>query len=274
MTLMPVVRISISVDCSTNSGAERWIGSVWVASTGPRSSTGSPMTLMMRPNVAWPTGIVIGAPVSDTSWPRVIPSVESMAMVRTSFSPRCCATSNTSDLPAFCVRRADRMVGRSESKWTSTTAPITCVTVPTLFLLMRTSLFSRFSHRFRAGDDFDQFLGDLRLTGAIDLDRVAIDHLARVARGAVHGGHLRTLEAGVAFQKRTVDLHRQVARQQQRQQFVLVGLEIIDGAAGIGGLAAGVDREGNELAAGDFLRHRRLEAVVDDGADVVGAFLE
>ena len=30
MTLMPVVRISISVDCSVNSGAERWIGSVWV----------------------------------------------------------------------------------------------------------------------------------------------------------------------------------------------------------------------------------------------------
>ena len=33
-------------------------------STGPASSTGSPMTFMMRPSVSSPTGTVIGAPVS------------------------------------------------------------------------------------------------------------------------------------------------------------------------------------------------------------------
>jgi hypothetical protein len=51
------------------------------------------MTLMMRPSVCGPTGTRIGAPVSRTSMPRTSPSVLSMAMQRTVFSPRCCATS-------------------------------------------------------------------------------------------------------------------------------------------------------------------------------------
>ena len=37
------------------------------SSIGPASSTGSPMTLMMRPSVSSPTGTEIGAPVSVTS---------------------------------------------------------------------------------------------------------------------------------------------------------------------------------------------------------------
>ena len=41
----------------------------------------------MRPRVAWPTGTVIGAPVSSTSAPRGIPSVESMATARTRSLP-------------------------------------------------------------------------------------------------------------------------------------------------------------------------------------------
>ena len=47
---------------------------------GPASSTGSPMTFMMRPSVSSPTGTAIGRPVSVTSWPRTRPSVESMAI--------------------------------------------------------------------------------------------------------------------------------------------------------------------------------------------------
>src|SRR5438552_2629870 len=62
---------------------------------GPASSTGSPITFMMRPSVPVPTGTVIGPPVSETSWPRTRPSAVSIAMVRTVDSPRCCATSST-----------------------------------------------------------------------------------------------------------------------------------------------------------------------------------
>ena len=89
MTLMPVTRIELSVDWSMNSGALAWIGALCVWSTGPRSSIGSPTTLRMRPSVAGPTGTVICAPVSRTDWPRVRPSVASIAIVRTVFSPKC-----------------------------------------------------------------------------------------------------------------------------------------------------------------------------------------
>ena len=79
---------------------------------GPASSTGSPTTFMMRPSVPSPTGTAIGSPVSVTSWPRTRPSVVSIAMVRTVFSPRCWATSSTRRLPWFSVSSAFRIAGR------------------------------------------------------------------------------------------------------------------------------------------------------------------
>ena len=99
MTLMPVTRIAASVDWSTKAGASAWIGAIMSLPIGPRSSIGSPMTFMMRPSVFGPTGTRICEPVALTVWPRVRPSVESMAIVRTTFSPRCCATSRTRRLP-------------------------------------------------------------------------------------------------------------------------------------------------------------------------------
>src|SRR5712671_3752673 len=97
---------------------------------GPASSTGSPITFMMRPSVPTPTGTMIGLPVSPTSWPRTRPSAVSMAMVRTVDSPRCCATSSTRRLPPFCVSSAFRMAGRWPADCTSTTAPMTWVMRP------------------------------------------------------------------------------------------------------------------------------------------------
>lgn len=49
---------------------------------------GSPMTFMILPKVSGPTGILMGAPVSRTFWPRTRPSVPSMAIVLTVFSPQ------------------------------------------------------------------------------------------------------------------------------------------------------------------------------------------
>ncbi len=82
---------------------------------GPRSSIGSPMTFMMRPSVLGPTGTRICEPVAVTRWPRVRPSVASMAMVRTIFSPRCWATSSTRRLPLLSVSSAARIGGSSPS---------------------------------------------------------------------------------------------------------------------------------------------------------------
>lgn len=67
-----------------NSGGSAWIGANVVALTGPRSSMGSPVTLMIRPRVPWPTGILMGAPVSSASAPRTRPSVPVYIVSRTS----------------------------------------------------------------------------------------------------------------------------------------------------------------------------------------------
>ena len=90
----------------------------------------------MRPKVSGPTGIMIGSPVSTTWVPRTSPSVVSIAIVRTVFSPRCCATSSTRVRPASSMCSAVRIAGNSPSKCTSTTAPMTWVMVPMLFLAM------------------------------------------------------------------------------------------------------------------------------------------
>ena len=94
------------------------------------------MTLRMRPKVSGPTGTEIGAPVSTALNPLTRPSVVSIAIVRTVFSPICCATSSTSVRPSISTVSAFRIAGLSPSNWTSHTAPRTCVMMPTLFLAM------------------------------------------------------------------------------------------------------------------------------------------
>jgi len=56
---------------------------------GPLSSIGSPITFIILPRVSGPTGIVIGPPVSRTTYPLTKPSVESIAIVLTLESPKC-----------------------------------------------------------------------------------------------------------------------------------------------------------------------------------------
>src|SRR5215212_3886573 len=252
MTLIPVTRMAASVDWSTNSGASAWIGIDRSLPIGPRSSIGSPMTFMIRPRVLGPTGTSICDPVVLTDWPRVRPSVESMAMVRTTFSPRCCATSSTRRLPRLSVSSAARIGGSSPSKATSTTAPITCATRPTRLLVcagafgvvraaafgaaflrglvgaavaMRvSSCLSVRLERFGARDDFDELGGDHRLALAVVLDRQPVDHVAGVARRIVHRRHLRTVESGLVLEQSAVDLDGDVARQQRFQDCFLVGL--------------------------------------------------
>src|SRR5271156_2872722 len=194
---------------------------------GPASSTGSPITFMMRPSVPAPTGTMIGLPVSPTSWPRTRPSAVSIAMVRTVDSPRCWATSSTRRLPPFCVSSAFRMAGRCPSNCTSTTAPMTCVTRPVwlagvaikLSPSNSQSLDNRRSdrcvsplHRLGAGDDFNQLLGDHGLTGAVVNQGLLADHVAGVAGSVVHRAHLGSVEGGVVLQERAENLHRNIAR--------------------------------------------------------------
>ena len=61
MTFSPVSKTSVCVDWSTNSGAGRWMGYVVSGTTVSPGSIAWPSTLKIRPNVALPTGTVIGA---------------------------------------------------------------------------------------------------------------------------------------------------------------------------------------------------------------------
>src|ERR1051326_9521521 len=250
------------------------MGEVYVCAIGPASSMGSPITFMMRPKVAGPTGTRMGPPVSVTTWPRTRPSVESIAIARTVFSPRCWATSNTrrTVLPVrastFVVSSAFRIAGRLPSNCTSTTAPMICVRRPLelgVCAFMAVS-FSKRSNGRSAGDDLNQLLGDLRLAGAVHLNGKRFDEVACVARGAVHCGHLCGEEAGLVFQERGQDLDGDVLGQQCGEDFILVGLVIIDGARGF--RIGGFDGGRNELHRSRRLRHNRFEAAVNQSDDV------
>jgi hypothetical protein len=131
MEYLPVIKSSAPEPYSSNDGASLWIGKNLVELIGPRSSIGSPMTLIILPSVSGPTGTMIGFPVSDTSCPLMRPSVESSAIVLTLLPPKCWATSRTSLISNPYTSRALRIGGRLPSNCTSTTAPITWEILPT-----------------------------------------------------------------------------------------------------------------------------------------------
>src|SRR5205823_2532833 len=146
----------------------------------------------------------------------------------TAFSPRCWATSNTrrTFLPVLgsvlVVSIAFRIAGSSPSNSTSTTAPMTWISLPLDLPVEGAMMFSLSLDRGSAGDDFDQLLGDLRLAGTVHLNGEGLDKVARIARGIVHRRHLGGKEAGLVLEQRGEELHRDVLRQQRLQDGVLV----------------------------------------------------
>jgi hypothetical protein len=128
------------------------------------------MTFMMRPSVPSPTGTEIGAPgVGDR-----LAAHQAFGRVHgdaaDGVSPRCWATSSTRRLPLLVVSSAFRIAGSAPSNCTSTTAPMTWVTLPALAGMEAFGAFAIVcltpgsSERLGARNDFDEFLGDLRLT--------------------------------------------------------------------------------------------------------------
>ena len=99
-TFIPVSSISESVPCCSKDGASLWIDSLNTsASNFSPSSTASPSTLKILPNVALPTGTWIGLPVSITSSPRLNPSVPDIATALTTLFPLWAWTSATNFSP-------------------------------------------------------------------------------------------------------------------------------------------------------------------------------
>ena len=83
-----------------------------------------------RRKVKNPKLTVIGEPVLSTSWPLTRPSVPSIAIVRTMFSPKCWATSSTNRTECPWTSSAVKIGGKPSSNLTSTTAPMTWHTCP------------------------------------------------------------------------------------------------------------------------------------------------
>src|SRR3954453_5170272 len=250
MTLMPVSNISWVGMRSSTVGAERWIGQRASSSTSTASpsSIGSPSRLKKRPSVTWPTGTVIGPPVSTTSIPRDRPSVVSMATARTRSSPRCCWTSQTrsafsvpetSSSSAGFVSRWTTMAwlisGSSSGKTASITTPVISSIRPTLrcssserssvrssVALMRVPLLAQ---RLGAGDDFHDLLGDLGLARAVHLERQVVDDLLRVVGGAAHRGHAGAVLGRGGLEQGAIDRDLHVVRDEALED--LLGARLV-----------------------------------------------
>src|SRR5215469_15186060 len=125
---------------------------------------------------------------------------------------------------------------------------------------------SKTLERLGAGDDLNQLLGD---------------HLAGVAGGIIHGAHLRAIERGGVLAQRPEYLHRDIARQQLRENLLLVGLVLIAYAARAersalraarrARLERGLEDRRNDLLRSRDLRDHGLEARKEQGANVEGA---
>ena len=118
---------------------------------------------------------------------------------------------------------------------------------------------------FGARDDFDQFLGDLRLTRAVVDQRLLADHFTGVARRVVHRAHLRAVERGVVLEQRAENLDRKVARQKTGEDLVLFRLVFVGRRAHGSAL---LDNQRNDLLGGRDLRDHGLEARIEQRADV------
>src|SRR5256714_5861190 len=237
MTLMPVSRISTFACCSDTGGAGRWMGQRVMPSGAGSSSMGAPITLNMRPSVSTPTGTEIGAPVATTLSPRRKPSVASMAMQRTTLSPIAPSTSSTTVRPSLIfTRRASNSSGWSPGgNSTSTTAPMTWLTLPSRVLLFVAAIDSPFlplsgAHGLGAAHDFHQLRGDAGLADLVRVKRQRVDQVARGVGRVLHRDHLRRVLAGLVFQHGLEDLRLHVAGKQAVQDGLGVGLVDVVGA--------------------------------------------
>src|SRR4051794_25053946 len=193
---------------------------------------------------------MIGLPVSVTSAPRTSPSVGAMEMVRTTFSPRCWATSRVRVLPRSArvtstFRALNRSGIASRGNSTSTTGPVTRTTRPAAVvceLVERSSVTVissallplglggsccgtcgsvagvRQDQRVGAADDLADLLGDLGLAGLVGLPGEVLRELFGVVRRGLHRPAPGSGFRGGRLEHRRVDPGGDVLRQQGVEQ--------------------------------------------------------
>src|SRR3954467_4140452 len=192
---------------------------------------------------------MIGLPVSVTSAPRTRPSVGAMEMVRTTFSPRCWATSRVSVLDrsarstsTFRALKRSGIASRGNS--TSTTGPVTRTTRPapvvswvdgraSVTVICAALLPSGLGGGTRlwgsvagvggdesvgAADDLADLLGDLGLAGLVGLPGQVLLQFLGVVRRGLHRSPARRRLRRRRLQHRREDARRHVLRQQGVEQ--------------------------------------------------------
>src|SRR6476659_1976069 len=84
---------------------------------------------------------------------------------------------------------------------------------------------ARLRQRFRAGDDLEDLLRDLRLARAVHAQRQRVDDLAGVLRCVPHRRHARALLRRRGLEQRAVDLRLDVDREQPLEDLLRLRLE-------------------------------------------------
>jgi len=151
-------------------GAGWWIARRSLCGTSPASSTGSPITFMMRPSVPSPTGMAIGWPVSVTP-----AAHQALARIhrdgRTVDSPRCWATRAPGVALVLGLERVENRGAAAFELHVDTAADDLGDMSDRIghgrSLLARENVDCRVTRRPRTGDDLDQLLGDHRLARAV-----------------------------------------------------------------------------------------------------------
>ena len=232
------------------------------------------MTLMMRPSVPSPTGTMIGAPVSVTSWPRARPSDMSIAMQR---------TEDLAEMLRDFEHEAVAAVGRLErvqdlgqmavelhvddgADHLRDTPVAACL--PGYVSGHRSVRYWISSERFGARDDFDQFLGDHRLTRAVVDHRLLLDHLAGIAGRVVHGAHLRAVNEAMFSSSARKTWTEMLRGSSAARISLLVRLVLVGHAVAPRRACARRDSRRDQLQRRRDLRDHRLEAREEQGADV------
>src|SRR6266850_7509833 len=216
------------------------------------TSTTAPMTWVIFPTalvgVAMP--IPFTTPLSDRSTVRGTPGGQtSRSSYQPSLAPLAFAQSRHSSLP-YPATFSPCSLGSRE-----------CGPAP-----RQAAPRSSSSQRLGAGDDLDQLFGDHRLAGAVVRQGLLADHLARIAGGVIHGAHLRAIERCSVLQKRAEDLHRDVARQELRENLFFVRLILVDSRGSLAGCR--FEHRWNDLLGGRDLGDHRLEAGEEQRADI------
>src|SRR6266571_581599 len=148
---------------------------------------------------------------------------------------------------------------------TSTTGPMTWVILP-FWRFVAVAMWSfpeSLLERLGTAHDLHQLLRDVGLASAVVLEGERRDHLLGVLRGRLHRAHAGPVLGGRRLEEGAPDLHRDVAREEIREER-LAGRLVLEVNRGGSCLVGGAGVDGEQLDYDRLLGDGALELVVGD----------